>query len=1136
MKRMTSLVGKGFQPAKCKTQLRLGSSRIKLLRNKKGIQIASDRREVADFLRNGQEGNARLRVEHVIREQNLIEAYDLLYLYAERIAAQLSVIDSKKTCPPELKEDISTLLYASARCAELPDFAQIRPMFVAKYGKEFVSAAEELRPGCGVNGRVIEKLSVSRASGEAKLQVMKDIAAEHDVHWDPAPFEKEIRTVPNDLLDGPTKIMSAEDIDDLPTVPSQKPILGTHLAQPDNFTNSNSGRFMEDKVEPKSSPRPVDDFRTSSQGARSGPPNRKPPAREQSRTEDLSFDDRHTDMDPGGGEIQPRRSSRRESDSFAALSSLAKHQDEESRRNSIGVPREKSGRPHTGSAFGGIDEFSPHDYAKHIRRGSQGAELDDFDGSHKSDRRQSQKYDQFDSKGQVREANSEPSAYTKNSRPARTPREELNHTSDEDDQGGFAKPRPRSDNGRRNQTRREEDPEEVNYRKEGSGRSKPRKQDLDADEDYYKRVPSREGSGKGRGQYQAQESDEHDLRKAPSREGSGKGRVQYQDQESDEHDLRKAPSREGSGKGRVQYQDQESDEHDLRKAPSREGSGKGRTHHDDQYVEEQNLRRASSKEGSGGKAFSRETSVEEGSHGRVNGRSKEGSQHAGKYRRDDYSDEDADPIPYRSEEPRRRDSTKYTPKYADEDVHNPESESESFKNSITTRKPRNSEDEYRDSGNGPRRESRNRRGGVSSQEDYSTHLSEGDDDARKKKGSYLNDTSTKRSNLAVKNKDKERSIPDTPHYDSSEYEDDPRRGGPRNPEPRRNNSNGTNTRNSDRSSESGEEGSRQSTRRTPRLPSVDEQRRDTLDDQGSSRGKRYGREDLEPLKTPRDPVFDNDKDHLTTSSRTEKRMSLPGGNVRDKPKNQGRASDDYDDAVRVSGRRATIGPEEINRGARVRESDDPPRSRYGEKEKQSDRRLSAPLSKDDIMEGRQSPKYPSQSDRSDRRRLSDIPAGYDDDKPSRFGNPKVAVQASRDDEYSPNARAQRDRSDRPRKSDISLRYDDDKPPPRFINVGKQTTLDDDLRSGRSSPGFKGEKPQRFVNSPRGDEPLQATPRPRSNLQSVKTDPTLPKTPKASATEHRKSQSVSDGQPQSKPTPFMKPPDLDVLIQMFGKKK
>ena len=59
-----------------------------------------------------------------------------------------------RTCPPELREDISTLLYGSSRCAELTDFSHIRPMFVAKYGKEFVSAAEELRPGCGVNGRV----------------------------------------------------------------------------------------------------------------------------------------------------------------------------------------------------------------------------------------------------------------------------------------------------------------------------------------------------------------------------------------------------------------------------------------------------------------------------------------------------------------------------------------------------------------------------------------------------------------------------------------------------------------------------------------------------------------------------------------------------------------------------------------------------------------------------------------------------------------------------------------------------------------------------------------------------------------------------------------------------------------------
>lgn len=865
-----------------------------------------------------------------------------------------------------------------------------------------------------------------------------------------------------ELQDGPTMFTGAETLNDFPTVPNQKPTLRTHLPQPDNFTNSNSGRFAEDKAEPTNSPRTVDVHRTSSQGTRSGPPSRKPPGIEQSKTENSSFDDRHTDMDSERREAQSRRNS-------YAPSSLAQHQDEESRRNSIGVPREKSGRAHTGSAVTGVDEALP---MKHIRRESQAAEVDDFDGSHRSDRRQSQKYDA--GKGQVQETNADP-FYMKDSRPARTSYEDLNHTSDDDEQGVLVNTWPGTDGGRKTQTRQNQDLEEDNhstvYRREGSGKLNPRKQDQDLDGDNY----------------------------------------------------RKVPSREGSGKARARHEDQESDEHDLKRAPNREGSGKGRPHHADHYAEGENFRRASSKEGAGNKMNFEETSVEEGSYGRISGRGKEGKQYAGKYQRHDASDEDADHIPHRSEEPRRRDTTKNTPKYADEDTHNPDWDDESFRDNITTRIPRKSEDEYRDSGKGTRRDSLNTRVGVSSQDDYSVHVSEDGEGARKKQGTFVDDTLRKNNNLAVRKKDNEKSISDTPHYDSSEDEDDLRRGGARKPEPRHSDFKATNTRNSDRSSESGEEGSRQSTRRIPRLRSVDEQRKDSLDEQGSSNGKRYGREDPDSMKTSRNSRFDNgnvdfDDGRFTTSSRTEKRMSLPGGNVRDKSKYQGnRDSDDYDDTVRPSERRATIGSEEIR--ARARETEDPSRSRYGEKEKQLDtRRQSAPLPKDDIMERRQSPSYSSESDRPDRHRKPDISAGYEDERPPRYSNPKVGL----DVEYLPNTRAQKDRPVRQRKSDMSPRYDDDKPPPRFIKVGKQANLDD-------------EKPQRFVNSPRrNDVPLQPAPRPRSNLQSVKTDPALSETLKPTAPEHRKSQSASEGQPQSKPV-FMKPPDLDVLIQMFGNK-
>ena len=47
---------------------------------------------------------------------------------------------------------------------------------------------------------MIEKLSVKSPSGEVKLKLMKEIAAEHKVDWDPTISEKELTKVHEDLL------------------------------------------------------------------------------------------------------------------------------------------------------------------------------------------------------------------------------------------------------------------------------------------------------------------------------------------------------------------------------------------------------------------------------------------------------------------------------------------------------------------------------------------------------------------------------------------------------------------------------------------------------------------------------------------------------------------------------------------------------------------------------------------------------------------------------------------------------------------------------------------------------------------------------------------------------------------------
>ncbi|XP_052199554.1 uncharacterized protein LOC127806361 isoform X2 [Diospyros lotus] len=197
------MLHRSFKPAKCKTSLKLASSRIKLLKNKKGVQLKQLRRELAQLLESGQDRTARIRVEHAVREEKTIAAYDLLEIYCELIVARLPIIESQKHCPIDLKEAIASVIFASPRCADIPELQDICKQFTAKYGKEFISAAIELRPDCGVGRMLVEKLSAKAPDGQTKIKILSAIAEEHNVKWDPESFEENELKIHGDLLNGP---------------------------------------------------------------------------------------------------------------------------------------------------------------------------------------------------------------------------------------------------------------------------------------------------------------------------------------------------------------------------------------------------------------------------------------------------------------------------------------------------------------------------------------------------------------------------------------------------------------------------------------------------------------------------------------------------------------------------------------------------------------------------------------------------------------------------------------------------------------------------------------------------------------------------------------------------------------------
>lgn len=191
--KFSGVLHKGFKPDKCKTSLRMAVARIKLLRNRKEVQVRQMRREVAQLLEANQDMTARIRVEHVIREEKFMQAYDLIEVYCELIVARLSIIDSQKTCPIDLKEAVASVIFASMRCSDVTELADVRKHFKSKYGKEFEAAALEVRSDSGVNRLIIEKLSAGAPDVQTKIKTLSSIAEEHNIKWEPKAFEEKLQ-------------------------------------------------------------------------------------------------------------------------------------------------------------------------------------------------------------------------------------------------------------------------------------------------------------------------------------------------------------------------------------------------------------------------------------------------------------------------------------------------------------------------------------------------------------------------------------------------------------------------------------------------------------------------------------------------------------------------------------------------------------------------------------------------------------------------------------------------------------------------------------------------------------------------------------------------------------------------------
>lgn len=180
-KRLDALFGRSLKTSKLQATIKLGISRLPVLKNQRQARCTVARSDVLQFLSLGQHERALLRVEQVIKEQNMLDVHVIIERYCHQLTERINLIEHERVCPEELREAVSSLIYAASRCGDFPELQEIRAIFTSRFGKEFVARAVELRNNCGVNPQMIQKLSTRMPSLENRMKVLKEIATENNV-------------------------------------------------------------------------------------------------------------------------------------------------------------------------------------------------------------------------------------------------------------------------------------------------------------------------------------------------------------------------------------------------------------------------------------------------------------------------------------------------------------------------------------------------------------------------------------------------------------------------------------------------------------------------------------------------------------------------------------------------------------------------------------------------------------------------------------------------------------------------------------------------------------------------------------------------------------------------------------------
>ncbi|GLT75106.1 hypothetical protein SLA2020_468560 [Shorea laevis] len=167
--------------SQCKKLARRVRCRLKFLKIRRYSMVKQSRQDIAQLISNGLHETAFCRAEELFRDQNLLAAYDLLDHFCESIIIHLPHIRRQRNCPNDIKEAVSTLIFAAAWCGDLPELQKIQRLFRERYGQKFTNAAIELHPGHQVNTQLRERLCLKSIPDNVKQSLVDELVKDYGI-------------------------------------------------------------------------------------------------------------------------------------------------------------------------------------------------------------------------------------------------------------------------------------------------------------------------------------------------------------------------------------------------------------------------------------------------------------------------------------------------------------------------------------------------------------------------------------------------------------------------------------------------------------------------------------------------------------------------------------------------------------------------------------------------------------------------------------------------------------------------------------------------------------------------------------------------------------------------------------------